>query len=100
MESQSAYEAHASELPFQKRWQIVDWHARCVVGEARALGELVAHLAARRAGAVDAAEPTGVLTHHLVLDEGCWGFLEGLLRRTRSHPAVRWLNVAEGIWPR
>lgn len=102
----SAFRARASAEPVRGLRQanchvdLIDWRVRCFVGEAKALGELVAHLAARRAGAVDAAEPTGVLTHHLAFDEGCWGFLEELLRRTRSHPAVRWLNVAEGIWRR
>ncbi len=102
----STFRARASVEPVRGLRQtnchvdLLDWRARRFVGEPKALGEIVAHLAARRAGSVDAAEPTGVLTHHLVFDEGCWGFLEELLRRTRSHPAVRWLDVAEGIWPR
>jgi hypothetical protein len=71
---------------------IIDWRRdRHFVGEEKALGRLVEHLAARREGSADSAEPTGLLTHHLGHDEGCWGFLELLLRRTAAHPAASWL---------
>lgn len=74
---------------------IIDWRAgRAFVGEAKALGELVAHLAARRRGAADAAEPSGLLTHHLVHDEPAWRFVEALLAHTVNHPAARWDGVA------
>lgn len=102
----STFRARASAEPVRGLRQtnchvdLIDWRTQRFVGEAKALGEFVAHLAARRASTVDATEPTGILTHHLVFDEGCWGFIEEFLRRTRSHPAVRWLNVAEVIWPR
>ena len=72
----------------------IAWRAdRGFVGEAKALGELARHLAERRAGAVDADEPTGLLTHHLVHDAALWRFLDRLLARTTAHPAVRWLDA-------
>jgi hypothetical protein len=41
--------------------------------------QLAAHLADRRLGIADDAEPYGILTHHLVHDEAIWAFLEGLM---------------------
>lgn len=61
---------------------VVDWHAeRRFLGEARCIGAVVDHLAAKRLGQVDADEPTGILTHHLVQDETTWQFLEDFFRR-------------------
>ncbi|OCO99210.1 MULTISPECIES: polysaccharide deacetylase family protein [unclassified Ensifer] len=34
----------------------------------------------------------GLLTHHLVHDDGVWDFLEGLFALTVRHPACRWLS--------
>lgn len=67
-------------------------------GVAKSLGDLVEHLAARRAGTVDAEEPTGLLTHHLDTDDACWAYLDRLLATVTGHPAVRWLS-APVIWP-
>lgn len=77
---------------------LIDWRGgRHFIGQEKALGALVEHLRARRTGAADGDEPTGVLTHHLDHDEACWSFLEQLLRRTAHHPAVRWLGAAEAL---
>ena len=74
---------------------IVDWRgSRGFVGEGAALGQLVRHLAARRGAAVDGQEPTGLLTHHLAHDEGCWTFLSELARRLAQHRAAVWLDAA------
>jgi len=74
----------------------IDWRgSRGFVGEARALGALVDHLAARRLGGADAGEPTGLLTHHRELDEDGWRFVERLLAHTRSHSAARWLDALD-----
>lgn len=79
---------------------IVDWCGqRGFVGETAALVQVVGHLRPRREGRVDAAEPTGLMTHHLFHDEGCWWFVEELLRRTSAHPAVRWLAARDAFWP-
>lgn len=77
---------------------IMDWHGtRGFVGLAVAIGQFLAHLRQRRRGEADDAEPTGLMTHHLYHDEGCWEFLDQLFDRTRGHPAVRWLGTAEAF---
>ena len=79
---------------------ILDWRgSRGFIGEDAALSAIVGHLAARRRNEVDAQEATGILTHHLVMDEACWMFLATLIERTLAHPAVRWLAVEEALWP-
>ncbi len=79
---------------------IMDWHGTGgFIGDGDALGQVLHHLAARRSNAVDPDEPTGLMTHHLFHDEGCWGFIEAFVAQTRSHPAVRWLGAKEAFWP-
>jgi hypothetical protein len=69
---------------------IIDWHGtRGFIGEEAALRLAIGHLAARRDGGADAAEPTGLLTHHAVHDGAAWRFLERLFERTRARGA-RW----------
>lgn len=82
---------------------LVAWAGnRGFVGEDVALRGLIGHLSARRSGRVDAAEPTGILTHHLVQDETTGTFLRKLVAISRAHPAVRWLDATvvfpEGSW--
>jgi len=73
---------------------VIDWPGtRGFVGEAAALGQVVRHLAARRTGTADHAEPTGLLTHHLQHDEATWDFVAALLQCTMAHPAALWLDV-------
>ena len=75
---------------------LIAWRrGRGFVGEEKALAEAIEHLAARRTGAADAAEPTGWLTHHAVHDEALWSFLARLFEQTRDRPGVRWLSPAE-----
>lgn len=57
-------------------------------GAAAPLERLRAHLAARREGQADPAEPTGYLTHHRDMDAACWAFSEEFLGRLRRHTAV------------
>lgn len=73
---------------------LVDWRgARGFVGEAAALGGLIDELRARR---LDDPEPAiGLLTHHLVMDQGTASFLAGLRDLTRAHGAVRWIAPSE-----
>lgn len=79
---------------------IVDWGgSRGFVGRRAAFGRIVGHLSDRRWGRVERAEPTGLMTHHLVHDDGCWGFVEEVIRRTRDHPAARWLDAHRAFWP-
>ncbi|MGE0733432.1 MAG: polysaccharide deacetylase family protein [Alphaproteobacteria bacterium] len=74
---------------------IVKWKRdRQFVGAARAVADIVAHLAARREARSDPDEPTGLLTHHLALDDAAWDFFEALARTLKSHSAARWLTAA------
>ncbi len=66
----------------------VDWRGnRLFVGEAAALERLCA--------ALDPEEPIGILTHHLVMDEPGWAFLERLLEVLGRHPAARLCAAGE-----
>ena len=76
---------------------LVAWPAHRFVGTDTALGLIVGHLASRRAGTADAAEPTGLLTHHLVQDRETAGFIARLLSVTRRHQAARWIGAAEAF---
>lgn len=80
---------------------LIDWRdTRGFVGEAAALRAAVDHLQARRTGRADAAEATGWLSHHLVHDGACWGFLERLFERTHAMPAVVWRGAEALFAPR
>ena len=57
----------------RRRPSVVDWRGgRGFIGVERAIDLAVAHLAARRQGRVAAKEPTGLLTHHLVLEDAAF----------------------------
>lgn len=76
----------------------IHWrHDRGFVGSYPALAVLIQHLVARRTGYRDRAEPTGVLTHHLVQNEAVWRFSEHLLQFVSEHPAAQWIGAPE-IW--
>jgi hypothetical protein len=68
-------------------------------GTVKSLDGLTEHLAARRTGAADAEEPTGLLTHHLAHDTDCWRFLEVLLARLKGERALAWLAAASVFAP-
>lgn len=71
---------------------LVAWAGnRGFIGETAALEGIIEHLRARRLLEVDAEEPTGILTHHLVQDEATDPFLQRFVSITRAHPATRWL---------
>lgn len=77
---------------------IIDWRGtRGFIGEDAALGLAIGHLGARRTAAVDAHEPTGLLSHHLVHDEPAWRFIEKFIDMTDRHQAVRWLTVGDAF---
>ncbi len=79
---------------------IFRWRPRArFIGTGAALGQAVAHLTARRLGTVDPDEPTGLMTHHLQHDAGCWRFIERFLSVTATHPAGRWLSAEDLFWP-
>lgn len=70
---------------------LIDWKAtRGFVGEEAALGQLVAALAHARAGIpAGNAEPIGILSHHLAMDEPAWDFLKLLVERAQASPGVK-----------
>ena len=77
---------------------IIDWHGhRGFAGEAACLGAATAHLSDRLAGRCDPDEPTGMLTHHLVHDDGCWQFIARFLTETDRHDAASWLTAREAF---
>jgi hypothetical protein len=72
---------------------IIDWRRdRAFIGVDAAIDRVVAHLRARREGAADTDEPTGVLTHHLDMGAPAWEFLTALVARTREQGAV-WIDA-------
>jgi hypothetical protein len=98
----SRFGARAAALPAAGVRQVnthvdlIAWHAgRGFVGEDLALGAAVRHLAAKREGGADAAEPTGWLSHHAVHDEAAWAFLERLFETLRAAPGLRWCSAQE-----
>jgi len=77
---------------------IVNWRqGRTFAGSDAVLGLIVAHLAARRSGEVEAGAPTGLLTHHLIHQNDAFGFVAHLLRATAGHAAARWIGAAEAF---
>lgn len=75
---------------------ILQWRPeRRFLGVAACLDLLTGHLAAKRSGSADGAEPTGILSHHQVHDAPAWDFLAELLAWLARHPAVRLLPAAE-----
>jgi peptidoglycan/xylan/chitin deacetylase (PgdA/CDA1 family) len=64
-------------------------------GEAAAARAVVGHLRRRRTGLADPDEPTGILSHHLALDEAAWNFLAGVVRTVAHHPAACWADPAD-----
>lgn len=77
---------------------ILQWRPeRRFLGEAAALELLTGHLAAKRQGRADAAEPSGILSHHRAHDVAAWDFLERLMLRLVEHPGARVLP-AEAVF--
>ena len=73
---------------------ILNWReGRKFAGEERCIDQLLQHLVAKRTGQADPDEATGIMSHHLVHDEGCWQFLEKLFRFLSERPAVQLVDV-------
>ena len=69
---------------------IIDWkNGRRFAGEEACLEQLIAHLSAKREGRADPGEPTGIMSHHLVHDAGCWKFLDDLFGFLAAQPTAR-----------
>lgn len=77
---------------------IIDWRgSRDFVGTEAALAQVIHHLAMRRTGAIDAMAPTGLMTHHLDHDPGCWQFIKDFKQAVNDHPAAAWVSSAQEI---
>ncbi len=79
---------------------IIAWKTtRGFTGVGRVLDDIIGHLRARRTRAADAAEPTGLLTHHLVHDAASWSFLDTFFTHMSQSSVARWLDphVAFGL---
>ena len=74
---------------------VMSWLTRRFGGDDAALTAAIGHLAGRREAAVDAEEPTGLLTHHLAHDVHAWEFIRRFVGETAAHPAVRWVSAEE-----
>lgn len=73
---------------------LIAWRrGRAFIGAEAAIDRVVGHLHARREGNADSAEPTGVLTHHIVMTDEAWQFLADFTARTRAHDAAAWLDT-------
>jgi hypothetical protein len=77
---------------------LVAWKQdRGFIGVAAAIGGLIGDLRARRLGTVDPVAATGILTHHLVMDDATAGFLDRLIGLIDGHGAARWVAAAERL---
>jgi hypothetical protein len=74
---------------------IIDWQSRRFRGGPAVIDRVLDHLRARREGRVDAAEPTGLLTHHLAMDDAAFDFTAEFLERTARDPAVHWRSAGD-----
>ena len=78
---------------------VIDWRGKQTensggfLGQHNILGAACAHLEARRTGAVDAEEATGLLTHHAVMETESKEFVRKFVERTKQHPAAQWLSA-------
>lgn len=89
-------EAMAGLLQTNCHADLIDWRRdRRFRGEERVIGQICAHLEARRKARVDTSEASGILSHHLDHDDDCWRFLDSLLEQCNRHPGARWLEARE-----
>lgn len=74
----------------------INWRGGKTLHDPAALiAQVVRQLADRREGRADAAEPYGILTHHLVHDDAIWDFTEQLLTHLLAGPVRRWTAQRE-----
>ncbi len=73
---------------------VINWrHGGGFIGTAVALDQVVSHLANRRLGAADPAEPTGLMTHHLAMDRDCWDFTAQLIDFIKNNETACWYSM-------
>lgn len=70
----------------------IDWRgSRGLISPNALIAQTVGLLRNRREGHSDNTEPFGILTHHLVHDQGIWAFTEALLSKLLSGPTTAWI---------
>ncbi len=70
----------------------IEWHGTRSLVSADVLVEQTRVLLERqRLGLIDAKEPLGLLTHHLVHDDAIWGFIESFIKMVQNHPASQFV---------
>jgi hypothetical protein len=62
-------------------------------GDALYLGQVIDHLSGRRCGLYDAAEPTGLLTHHLAQNDESFAFVSRFVEIVSEHPSATWVDA-------
>ncbi len=74
---------------------LIDWRGgRMGKPAAAVMAEIAAHLAARRTGAADPEEATGILAHHLAMDDGAWDSLRAVLGCLGGDGRIAWARPA------
>lgn len=74
---------------------IIDWRGGRVGKSTETIvDEIAAHLQARREGSAAPDEPTGLLTHHLVMDDVAWTACDAVLGRLGADRRVAWPSTA------
>ncbi len=77
---------------------IISWRTtRGFAGVAKTTAKLVDHLQVRRSRTEGAHVATGLLSHHLVHDEGCWSYLVELFSRLQQHSCVQWVRPMNAV---
>ncbi len=95
----SVFRPRRSALETNAHVDPVAWRThRGFRGEEEVLRDIAAHLRARRTGAADRSEPTGILSHHRVADDAGFAFFRKLARFVAAHPRARWRDPAT-LWP-
>jgi hypothetical protein len=57
------------------------------------LDQVIDHLRGRRDGLYDAAEPTGLLTHHLAQNVESFAFISQFIEIVSKHPSATWVDA-------
>jgi hypothetical protein len=70
----------------------IEWHGTRSLVPSDVLVEQTRSLLERqRLGLIDAEEPLGLLTHHLVHDDAIWDFTESFVKLVQNHPASQFV---------
>lgn len=71
---------------------LLDWRAGAVFrGTETCIAAIARQIEAKRRGLADRREPTGILSHHLVMQANAWDFLSRLFAVTKAHPGCNWI---------